>query len=138
MELTDWAAGTNGDQLKNAAITDMSESAGTSPRRLASITRRQASTVMVSPRSFAASRTLQAISPAVLSWLVWSWLSKAMVISLACSLSKGTAGYVPIFKNQNGVLFGFEMRRYFRLTNRVPVRLAAALRPAGQARSEGA
>src|SRR6266568_8515262 len=58
----------------------MSDGAGSTPRRFASITRRHASTVTVSPRSLAASRTVQATSPAGLSWPVWSWLSSAIII----------------------------------------------------------
>src|SRR5882757_10258785 len=58
----------------------MSDGAGSTPRRFASITRRHASTVRVSPRSLAASRTVQATSPAGLSWPVWSWLVSAIII----------------------------------------------------------
>src|SRR5882757_3497362 len=58
----------------------MSDGAGSTPRRFASITRRHASIVAVSPRSLAASRTVQATSPAGLSWPVWSWLSSAIII----------------------------------------------------------
>src|SRR4029078_12893434 len=58
----------------------MSDGSGSMPRRFASITRRHASTVTGSPRSLAASRTVQATSPAGLSWLVWSWLSSAIIV----------------------------------------------------------
>src|SRR6478609_5815733 len=58
----------------------MSDVAGSIPLRFASITRRHASIVAVSPRSLAASRTVQATSAAGLSWPVWSWLSSAIII----------------------------------------------------------
>src|SRR5882724_649122 len=91
----------------------MSDGAGSIPRRFASITRRHASTVTVSPRSLAASSTLQATSAAGFSWPVWSCLSSAIIIPW---IGHGNAQDGPtIFKNQTAVPFGFETRRYRRV-----------------------